>query len=107
MHKERHHLTLVPLLLWMVATTLLVFFCIRLLAPTMGYPFGIIGWVEALALAVAGLILLALGSILDRLTRIVFYLDEHKTIIKDHTRLLATIANAASVQPDGPQLFSK
>jgi hypothetical protein len=107
MKEERHELTLVPLLLWIVATILLVFFCVRLLLLAMGYPFGIVGWVEVAALGLAGLMLLALGSILDRLTRIVFYLHEHKTITKYHTRLLATIANAASVEPDEPQLSSK
>jgi hypothetical protein len=104
MHREHHKLTTVSVLLWIAATILLVYFCFRLMLLVMGYRMGIIGWVEVGALTLVGLILLALGSILDRLSRIVFYLHEHNA---DTERLLTAIANAGSVVPDEPHLSSK
>ncbi|HKE24501.1 MAG TPA: hypothetical protein VKB88_19190 [Bryobacteraceae bacterium] len=77
----------VSLLLWSVATILLGITCIRLLLRAMGYHFDSVAWLEAVALALAGFVLLALGSIIDRLTRIVFYLHEHGTITKDEPHL--------------------
>jgi hypothetical protein len=77
----------VSLLLWSVATILLGVFCIRLLLRAMGYHFDAVAWLEAVALVLTGFIFLALGSIIDRLTRIVFYLHEQRPLTKDEPHL--------------------
>jgi hypothetical protein len=46
----------------------------------------IMRWLQVGAMALVGLILLALGSILDRLSQIVLYLQNHNAITKDHMR---------------------
>jgi hypothetical protein len=86
MQKERHKLTPVPVILWIVATILLSVFGVRLVRMAMGHVTGIIQWLQVGAMALVGLILLALGSILDRLSQIVLYLQNHNPITTDHTR---------------------
>ena len=86
MQKERHKLTPVPVILWIVATILLSVFGFRLVRMAMGHVSGIIQWLQVGAMALVGLILLALGSILDRLSQIVLYLQNHNPITTDHTR---------------------
>ena len=61
MQKERHKLTPVPVILWIVATILLSFFGFRLLRMAMGHVTGTIQWLQVGAMALVGLILLALG----------------------------------------------
>ena len=86
MRKESHKVTPVPVVLWIVATILLSFFGFRLLRMAMGHVTGLIQWLQVGAMALVGLILLALGSILDRLSQIVLYLQNHNAITKDHMR---------------------
>jgi hypothetical protein len=86
MQKERHKLTPVPVILWIVATILLSVFGFRLVRMAMGHVSGIIQWLQVGAMALVGLILLALGSILDRLSQIVLHLQNHNAITTDHTR---------------------
>jgi hypothetical protein len=78
MQKERHKLTPASVLLWIVATILLSVFGFRLVRMAMGHVTGIIQWLQLGAMALFGLIiLLAFGSILDRLSQIVLYLQNH------------------------------
>lgn len=86
MQKERHKLTPVSVLLWIVATVLLAFFAFELLRLGMGRTTSIIRWLQVGAMALGGLILLALASILDRLSLIVLYLQNQNTITRDDTR---------------------
>jgi hypothetical protein len=86
MQKERHKLTPVSVLLWIVATILLVSFGLQLVRMAMGHTASIMRWLQVGAMALVGLVLLALGSILDRLSQIVLYLQNQNTITKDHMR---------------------
>jgi energy-coupling factor transporter transmembrane protein EcfT len=86
MPKKPHKLTPVSVLLWIVATILLVFFGSQLVRMAMGHTTSLIRWLQVGAMTLVGFILLALGSILDRLSQIVLYLQNHNTISKDHTR---------------------
>jgi ABC-type proline/glycine betaine transport system permease subunit len=86
MRKEPHKLTPVSILLWIVATGLLLFFGSQLLRMWMGHTANIIRWLQVGAMTLGGLILLALASILDRLSQIVLHLQNHNTITEDHTR---------------------
>jgi len=63
--------------LWIVAT---------ILRMGMGHTTSIIRWLQVGAMTLVALVLLALGSILDRLSQIVLDLQNQKTITKDHTR---------------------
>jgi TRAP-type C4-dicarboxylate transport system permease small subunit len=75
MQKEQHKLTLVAVVLWIVATILLVLFGLHLVRMALGHTTSIMRWLQVGAMALVALILLALGSILDRLSQIVFYLQ--------------------------------
>ena len=86
MQKERHKLTPVSVLLWIVAAILLASFGFQLVRMAMGHTTSIMRWLPVAAMTLVGLILLALGSILDRLSQIVFYLQNHNAITKDHTQ---------------------
>jgi hypothetical protein len=86
MREERHKLTPVSVLLWIVATILLVSFGSQLVRMAMGHTTNIMRWLQVGAMALVGFILLALGSILDRLSEIVLYLRNHNAITKDHTQ---------------------
>jgi hypothetical protein len=86
MQRKRHKLTPVSVLLWIVATILLVSFGSQLVRMAMGHTTSVMRWLQVGAMALVGLILLALGSILDRLSQIVLYLQNHNAITKDHTQ---------------------
>jgi hypothetical protein len=86
MQKERHTPEPVSVLLWVVATILLCVFGFRLVLMAKGHAAGIILWLQVVAMMLVGLILLALGSIVDRLSRIAFYLQNQNTVTKDYTR---------------------
>jgi hypothetical protein len=86
MRKERHKLTPVAVLLWIVATIVLGLCGSQLVRMAMGHTTSIIRWLQVGAMTLAGLILLALGSILDRLSQIVLYMRNHNTIAEDHRR---------------------
>jgi hypothetical protein len=86
MQKERHTPEPVSVLLWVVATVILFVFGFRLVLMAKGHAAGIILWVQVIAMMLVGLILLALGSIVDRLSRIAFYLQNQNTVTKDYTR---------------------
>lgn len=86
MQKERHKLSPVSVLLWIVASGLLLFFGSQLLRMGMGHTTNIIRWLQVGAMTLGGLILLALASILDRLSQILLHLQNHNTITKDHAR---------------------
>jgi hypothetical protein len=74
MQKEQHKLSVVFLLLWIVGTILLVFFGFQFLRMAMSHSTGTIRLLQFSAMALVGLILLALGTIPDRLLQIVLYL---------------------------------
>ena len=62
MQKERHKLTPVPVILWIVAT-MLSFFGFRLVRAAMGHGTCTIQWLQVGAMALVGVILLALGCV--------------------------------------------
>ena len=85
MQKERHKLTPVAVLLWIVATMVLGLCGAQFVRMAMGHTTSIIRWLQVGAMTLVALILLALGSILDRLSQIALYLQNHNTITEDHT----------------------
>jgi protein-S-isoprenylcysteine O-methyltransferase Ste14 len=71
---------------WIVATILLVSFGFQLVRMAMGHTTSIMRWLQVGAMTLVGLILLALGSIFDRLSQIVLCLQNHNTITRDRTQ---------------------
>jgi len=102
--QKHHKLTPVSVLLWVVATSLLILFGFRLVRMAMGHATGIIRWLQVGAMALVGFILLALGSILDKLSQIVFYLENQNTVTTGHVR--QPVANENGVPVDGSHLSS-